>query len=68
MGVSQQESLGGKRKRRQHQEQETRDDGLVRLSCIPVMLEKGEDTISIRINENMLVLLYQYVFSSHHIS
>jgi hypothetical protein len=45
MGVSQQESLGGKRKRQQHQEQETPDAGLVRLSCIPVMLEKGEDTI-----------------------
>jgi len=67
MGVSQQESPRGKRMRRQHQEQETRDETSVCSPCAPVMLEKREHMISIRIHENVLVFLYQYVFSSHHI-
>ena len=63
VGRSQQESPCERSRRRWHQEQETRDDGDVRLAHVPVMLEKREDAISMSRKKYIPVFLHQEVFS-----
>ena len=53
--------------RQRHQEQETRDDGFVRLARVPVMLEKREYAVSIKIKKNIPVFVHEYIFSFHPI-